>query len=662
MAYTAAQWAKFQQSLPQEDRMSYADYLASSTPAPAAQAPTKVVAKTGDTLASIAKANNTTVQEILAVNPVLAQRVADGEKAVFNNTKVTVPAPAAATQAAPTPAATPETMPLPNTAYTASTYVPSSGYVAPAAPSSTATDAPTKVVAKTGDTLASIAKANGTTVQEILAANPVLAERVAAGEKAVFNNTKVTVPAPAATPAAQAQTPASTGGLPDTAYTAGTYVPSSGYVAPTPRVDGLPDTTYNQGTYVPSSGYVAPPGGSTAGTPPVTPPPVTPPVVTPPAGSDENPPMPSDEEMAAADAAYQDALKANQKNNFPPVGTVIRYDAGSSDNSRIPVYADGAGGEFNGVETFNPVNPGSTGTEYTSATTLSERTLAKDTFANTLALLLGANEASQPWVNEMYNLTSGFYNTGSTIEEALNLSLYEAKQKGLAPQFTKRFAGVFALQDKLQKGEAVTVPTIAEFIKSEAAIGDTLRTAGLGDIATQDFIGNVIGAGNSVLDVGNLISSTFTTIDNAPAALRKTLDTYFPSVDRVSLAKALLTGTEGYQALDKKIRGISVLSAAGSQGISTDLATASDLAARGFDYGQALTGFGQVKELQRADTLAKMQGYDFTQKEAIGYTFEQNQSAKEKAEKIKATEIGKFQGEAGLSASALRGKNARQQI
>ena len=360
------------------------------------------------------------------------------------------------------------------------------------------------------------------------------------------------------------------------------------------------------------------------------------------------------EAQAVGANAAQEIADANK---FPAAGTLIRYEAGSTSATRTPIYANGKGGEYRGPEDVNPLVPGSTGT-----TKESDRTLAKDTFANTLALAFGTQEATQPWVNEIYNLASGFYNTGSTISEALNLSLYDAKAKNLAPQFTKRFKGVFDLQEKLQKGEAVTVPTIAEFIKTEAAIGDTLREAGLGDIATQDFIGNVIGAGNSILDVGNLISSTFTTIDNAPAALRKTLDTYFPSVDRVSLAKALLTGTEGAAALDKKIKGISVLSAAGSQGISTDLATASDIAARGVDYGQALTGFGQVKELERTNVLAQMQGDTFTQKEAIGLTFEQSQAAKDKAEKIKAAEIAKFQNSSGLAQSALRGQSAKQQI
>jgi len=64
----------------------------------------KVTVKSGQTLAQIAKANNTTVAAILAdpANKVLAERSAAGTPVVFNGTKVTIPgakAPAAATPA-----------------------------------------------------------------------------------------------------------------------------------------------------------------------------------------------------------------------------------------------------------------------------------------------------------------------------------------------------------------------------------------------------------------------------------------------------------------------------------------------------------------------------------------------------------------------------------
>ena len=341
----------------------------------------------------------------------------------------------------------------------------------------------------------------------------------------------------------------------------------------------------------------------------------------------------------------------------PETPTATKTITGTTDNgdgTYTVTYSDGSS-ETKGTK-FT-ANPGSTG-----FATGSNRTLAKDTFANTLAVLMGAAEASQPWVQEMYGLASNFYNSGSSIEEALNLSLVDAKNKGLAPAFTKRFKGVFALQDKLNKGEAVIVPTIADYVKSEADMASLLKDAGLGDIATQDFLGDVIGTGNSVLDVGNLVSKVFNTIDNAPKALRETLDTYFPAVSRTELAKALLTGKEGAAALEKKVKNYSVLSAAGTQGVTTDLATASDIAARGVDYQTALTGFGQVKELERTNVLAQFSGGTFTQQEAIGLTFAQDQAAKAKAEAERAKEVSRLSGQSGLSASALRGQNARNQI
>lgn len=360
-------------------------------------------------------------------------------------------------------------------------------------------------------------------------------------------------------------------------------------------------------------------------------------------------------DKAVATEAARVAKVATAGTGFAPAGTLLRYMPGRTPGGRIPIYANGSGGEYPGAEEVNPVIPGSTGTSAES-----ERTIAKDTFANTLALMMGKNEATQPWVQEMYQLASGFYKTGSTIDESLNFALYEAKDKGLAPQFTKRFKGVFALQERLQKGEAISVPTIAEFVKAESDMGDIMREAGLGDLASQEFLGDIIGTGKSVLEVGNIISKTFEAIDTAPKSLKDTLTQYFPGVDRVSIAKALLSGPEGYKALQQKVEAVSVLSAAGSQGVNVDLATAGDIAARGFNYEQALTGFGQVSELKRANVLAEFEGGKYTQQQAQKAVFEQSQQEKDKLEALKLKEVGRFQQSAGLAPSALRGKSARE--
>jgi hypothetical protein len=288
------------------------------------------------------------------------------------------------------------------------------------------------------------------------------------------------------------------------------------------------------------------------------------------------------------------------------------------------------------------------------ALTPPERTLASDTFRATLGLLFGATEAAKPYVTQLYGLVSNFYKTGSSVEEALNLALYQAENEKAIPEFTKRFAGLFSIRDMKQKGMAVTVPTIAEFFATEAKMGEVLTNAGLGSLATEDFLGGIIGQNKSVLEVGNLISDVFTSIDYAPTELKTTLQTYFPGVDRTAIAKAILTGTEGAKELSEKVKGISVLSAAQQQKVAMDLPTATNIAKQGYNYQQALTGFGQVKRLERADTLAQFTGGSFTSTQAQSAVFGKNIKEQMTIEEIAKQEEARFQGSSGRFASKDR--------
>jgi hypothetical protein len=220
--------------------------------------------------------------------------------------------------------------------------------------------------------------------------------------------------------------------------------------------------------------------------------------------------------------------------------------------------------------------------------------LAADTFANTFALAFGSKEASQPYVKILYDLVSGFYKSGSDIDESINLAIRQAREEKKIPEFTKRFRGIFALEDRLRAGEAVTVPTISEYIKSEAKVGELLEQAGMADLATQDFIGDAFAKGKSVAEITRILSGAFNTIDNAPAYLKNELSAKFPTVTRSGLAKALIAGDIGAQALEKEIKNISVMSAGKFQGVTPTAKTAENLANLGYDFASSLTGFGEV--------------------------------------------------------------------
>ena len=332
---------------------------------------------------------------------------------------------------------------------------------------------------------------------------------------------------------------------------------------------------------------------------------------------------------------------------FPAAGTFAGWEYSADKKKRRMKFHDGQGGFYYGE--FESVPAGE------EDKSLTERVLAADTFKNTFALIFGQNEANQPYVTKLYELVGGFYKSGSSIDDSLNLALRAAKQQNAIPEFTQRFEGIFQLEKLQQSGMAIEVPSIAEYIKSEQAMGDLMRQAGLDEIANQKFIGTVIGKGKSVLEVGNLISDVFNAIDYAPAALKQDLQTYFPGVDRASIATAILTGPEGAAKLKNKVQAVSVMSAARQQGVAgVTLEDAASIANQGYGYNESLTGFGQVKSLERANTLAQFAGGSFTAQQAQSAVFSKTQQELDEIERLRQLEIARLQGSSGRFASRDR--------
>jgi len=292
------------------------------------------------------------------------------------------------------------------------------------------------------------------------------------------------------------------------------------------------------------------------------------------------------------------------------------------------------------------------------------RTMAIDTFKQTLALFFGAEEMNQPWVNALYGVTSKYYKTGSTIDESLNLALRDVRNNPELATFTKRFKGLYDLQDRFSKGEVVDVPTIAGFFKSQLALGDVLTRAGLPDLNNRELLGDILGTGKSVSETTALINNVFGAIDNAPQALKEDLQRVAPGADRTSIARALLLGKEGAAALTKQIAATTVFSAARSQGLTVDMGTAADYAARGFDYGTSLTSFGTVArgrepferltEISTGKAVTPEQAQTTLQQSV----FENNVAAQEKIRLEAEREAARYGGRAGtIGSRSLASRN-----
>lgn len=281
--------------------------------------------------------------------------------------------------------------------------------------------------------------------------------------------------------------------------------------------------------------------------------------------------------------------------------------------------------------------------------------LAKETFRKTLALFFGAEEAAKPWVDELYKVVSGYYKTGSTIDEALNLSLRDARNNPNLTKFTNRFRAIFSLEDKLRAGQAVYVPTIAEYVQTEAKVGDIFRLADLPTLANQDTIADVLSLGKSVSEITGLVNNVFNVIDNAPEIWKKELSNKFPTATRSGLATAILLGEKSARELEKTTQISGVQAAAKAQGLSVSEQRAGDIFAQGYGFAQAMPKFGEVAQiLPRAQQLAAISRREpLTQLDVEQARIENIASQQMKLQEIAQEEINRMSGRSGRLETGL---------
>jgi hypothetical protein len=299
----------------------------------------------------------------------------------------------------------------------------------------------------------------------------------------------------------------------------------------------------------------------------------------------------------------------------------------------------------------------------TATNTGTTQELAIDIFRRTIGMFMGEAEMSKPWVDTLYKSVSKFYKGGATPDESINFALQDVRNNKDMTDFTNRFKGIYSLQDAKVKGMAVTVPTIAEYFASESKMGDILKASGLGDLATENFLGDVLGKGVSVTEFNNRITNIFNKIDFAPEQVKSTIQRYYPYVDRISLAKALATGEKGAAQLAQDVAGYEVLAAAESQGLGStqinqglDLKTATDYARSGLDYQTALGKFSQIAQALPVERKLA----EISNRQSIGQvgleraTINKSASDLMALQELTKEEEGRFQGRSGRFASKDR--------
>jgi hypothetical protein len=312
------------------------------------------------------------------------------------------------------------------------------------------------------------------------------------------------------------------------------------------------------------------------------------------------------------------------------------------------------GGQYSASGDYVGATGGTTGTGAPAggitggATNPAGKTLAQDAFINTFKTIVGQTEGSKAYVGELYKYISKFWKSGSTIEEAINLALRDAKNDKAIPEFTNRFAAIFKLEDMKAAGKIVNIPTVAEYVASEEKLADVLTKSNLADLANQAFISTVLSTGKSVSETTDIITNVFDTIDNAPAEWKAQVAKALPFADRATLAKAILTGPEGVKQLERTVATAGVQAAAGMQGLTLGAEAAGELVSKGQTFGTSGARFGQVARL--LPTAQKLSSIEtgitgekaYTQQQAISATFDQSAAELKKLEELAAREEARF--------------------
>jgi hypothetical protein len=133
------------------------------------------------------------------------------------------------------------------------------------------------------------------------------------------------------------------------------------------------------------------------------------------------------------------------------------------------------------------------------------------------------------------------------------------------------------------------------------------------------------------------------------------LSRYFPTVDRVTLARTLLTGAKGTEELLDELSQYEVLAAAEAQGLGVPLERAREYARAGGTFGGLLPKFGQVRAV--TPEVSKLAG--ISRRADIGQVGVEQAiisglaQPMEEIQQLGEEELSRFSGRAGIAQGGL---------
>ena len=217
----------------------------------------------------------------------------------------------------------------------------------------------------------------------------------------------------------------------------------------------------------------------------------------------------------------------------------------------------------------------------------------KAVFVNALKIYFPGKE-NDTWISELFEKAKKYVDINYDNDLILDTML----QAGETPEtFNNRFKGIFELDKRRDAGEAVYVPSIAEYITGEEEYTRLVTKFGMANLGTVDNYAKIVANDVSVDEVRDRIATATQRVNALDSATMDQLRIEFPSLKQSDLVQAILN-KETPEDLQNRITRAEIGVEARQAGVTSMLGTQT-LQEAGVTRAQARQGFQALAEYQR---------------------------------------------------------------
>ena len=279
--------------------------------------------------------------------------------------------------------------------------------------------------------------------------------------------------------------------------------------------------------------------------------------------------------------------------------------------------------------------------------------------ANTIATEQATLAERQRKENALTSLSARFsqYGLQSLVPKIRELVINGSTESTIAfelqetEEYKKRFK---ANTERLKKGLAVL--DAGTYIGMEDSYRQALRAYGLKQFDTDEYVSQFIANDISANELSNRIVTAVQRVQNADPAITSQLRQFY-NIGQNDLVAYVLDPEQQFQKIERQVQAAEIGVAAARQGIQTGSAVAEQLAAQGVTQAEAQKGYATIADiLPDAKKLSDiygstLEGYDLGQAEQE--VFNQLASAQRKRQKLTQREIAAFGGSSGTNKTSL---------